>query len=105
VSVVEPNVTNTESLRGTLRLVSFDQPQQLQKEGANLVSAPAGAAPVPDTASRLVQGSIEKSNVNGVVEMSHLIEITRTYQQIATLLQQQSDLHKSAIQQLANVPS
>jgi flagellar basal-body rod protein FlgF len=40
-----------------------------------------------------------------VAEMSHMIEVTRTYQQIATLLQQQSDLHKSAIEKLADVPA
>ena len=43
------------------------------------------------------QGFIEKSNVNSVAEMSRMIEVTRAYTQIATLLQQQSDLHKTAI--------
>jgi flagellar basal-body rod protein FlgF/flagellar basal-body rod protein FlgG len=60
---------------------------------------------VPDTKSRLTQGAVEKSNVKGVVEMTRLIEISRAYTQVALLLQQQSDLHKNAIQQLAEVPS
>jgi len=64
-----------------------------------------GAAAQPDTASKVKQGFIEKSNVNSVAEMSRMIEVTRTYTQIATLLQQQSDLHKTAIQQLADVPA
>jgi flagellar basal body rod protein FlgG len=51
------------------------------------------------------QGFIEKSNVNSVTEMSRMIEVTRTYTQIATLLQQQSDLQKSAIEKLADVPA
>src|SRR5437879_5451314 len=34
-----------------------------------------------------------------------MIEVTRTYTQIATLLQQQSDLQKSAIEKLADVPA
>ena len=55
--------------------------------------------------SKLLQGSIEKSNVNGVMEMTRLIDITRTYTQIASLLQQQSDLRRNAIQQLADVPA
>ncbi len=105
VTVTESGATNIESQRGRIRLVSFAAPGQLQKEGENQYSAPAGVAAVPDTTSTLMQGSIEKSNVNGVVEMSRLIEISRAYQQVATLLQQQSDLHKSAIQQLASVPS
>ncbi|HEY1544986.1 MAG TPA: flagellar basal body rod C-terminal domain-containing protein, partial [Xanthobacteraceae bacterium] len=95
----------TESVRGQIRMVSFAAPQQLQKEGNNNFSAPAGVAPAPDTTSKLVQGSIEKSNVNGVVEVSRLIEISRAYAQIAQVLQNESDLHKNAIQELANVPS
>ncbi len=105
VTVTESGINSTEAQRGRIRLVSFDAPGQLQKEGENQYSAPAGVAAVPDTTSTLMQGSIEKSNVNGVVEISRLIEISRAYTQVATLLQNQSDLHKSAIQQLANVPS
>jgi len=37
--------------------------------------------------------------------MSRMMEATRAYTAISTLLQQQSDLHKTAIQQLAEVPS
>ncbi len=51
------------------------------------------------------QGYIEKSNVNGVAEMSRMIEVTRAYTQMSTLLQQESDLHKSAIEKLADVPA
>jgi flagellar hook-basal body protein len=105
VTVNEGAATNTESTRGTIRIASFANPSQLQKEGNNLFSSPAGTAATADTTSRLIQGSIEKSNVNGVVEITRLIEISRSYQQIATLLQQQSELHKNAIQQLANVPA
>jgi len=105
VTVTEAGATNTESLRGQIRIVSFAAPQQLQKEGNNLYAAPAGVAAIPDTNSKLIQGSIEKSNVNGVVEISRLIEISRAYAQVAQLLSNQSDLHKNAIQELANVPS
>jgi flagellar basal-body rod protein FlgF len=105
ITVVEAGATNTESVRGQIRMVSFAAPQQLQKEGNNNFSAPAGVAPTPDTNSKLIQGSIEKSNVNGVVEVSRLIEISRAYAQIAQVLQNESDLHKNAIQELANVPS
>jgi len=105
ITVVEAGATNTESVRGQIRIVRFAAPQQLQKEGNNNYVAPAGVAPIPDTASTLIQGSIEKSNVNSVVEVSRLIEISRAYSQIAQVLQNESDLHKNAISQLAAVPS
>jgi len=101
---VQEGVNHTDSVRGKLRLVSFADAQRLLKEGSNLYSAGTATAQ-PDTKSYLRQGFVEKSNVNSVAEMSRMIEVTRTYTQIATLLQQQSDLHKSAIQQLADVPA
>jgi flagellar basal-body rod protein FlgF len=103
VTVVEGN-GRTDSLRGKLRLVSFADAQKLLKEGSNLYSG-EGAGPAPDIKSQVQQGYIEKSNVNGVAEMSRMIEITRAYTQIATMLQQESDLHKSAIEKLADVPA
>ena len=68
--------------------------------------APAGVEPLPPPrGTRVMQGALEKSNVRGVVEMTRMIEITRNYTQVATLLQQQSDLRKNSLQQLAEVPS
>jgi flagellar basal body rod protein FlgG len=37
--------------------------------------------------------------------MSRMIEVTRAYTQISTMLQQQGDLRKSAIEKLADVPA
>jgi flagellar basal-body rod protein FlgF len=104
ITVVE-GINRIDSVRGKLRMVSFADAQKLLKDGSNLYSAGTGVAATPDIASRVKQGFIEKSNVNSVTEMSRMIDVTRTYQQIATLLQQQSDLHKSAIEKLADVPA
>ena len=103
ITVLE-GLNRIDSVRGKLRLVSFASAQALLKDGSNLYSASTGAVAQPDIASKLRQGFIEKSNVNSVVEMSRMIEVTRAYTQISTLLQQQSDLQKTAIQQLADVP-
>lgn len=96
-----------DSQRGKLRIVSFDDSQalQLKKDGAGSFAAPQGVTPAPEPKARLVQGAIEKSNVQAVVEMSRMIEITRTYTQIAALLQQQSDMRSGALNKLADVPA
>jgi flagellar basal-body rod protein FlgF len=99
---VQEGTNRTDSIRGKLRLVSFTDAQKLLKEGLNLYS---GEGAQPDLKSGVRQGFIEKSNVSGVAEMSRMIEVTRAYTQISTLLQQQSDLHKTAIEKLAEVPS
>jgi flagellar basal-body rod protein FlgF len=104
ITVVEGS-GRTDSIRGTLRLVSFTDAQQILKEGFNLYAAGEGGAPQADTKSRVQQGFIEKSNVNSVVEMSRMMEVSRAYTSIANMMQQQSDLQKTAIQQLADVPA
>lgn len=103
VSVRESNNAQTELQRGKLRVVGFDRPGLLQKDGASTFTAPATVVQQPLPYSRLVQGAVEKSNVRSVVEMTRMIEITRTYTQVATLLSQQSDMRRTAIEKLAEV--
>ena len=59
----------------------------------------------PPRKVRIVQGALEQSNVSGVIEMSRMIEITRSYTAIAGLLQQNSDMRHNAIDKLAEVPA
>ena len=105
ISVREGSTAKTSSLRGKLRLMSFERPQQLQKDGSGTFAAPNRITPQTDIKSRVVQGAIEKSNVNGVLEMTRMIEVTRSYTQVASMLQQQADMQRSAIEKLAEVPN
>ena len=103
---VREGTSMVDSARGKLRLVTFTSMQQLEKEGSGTFSPVGGATPQPAAATTgLVQGAVEKSNVRGVVEMSRMIEITRSYTQIDDLLKQQNDLSQSAIDKLAEVPN
>jgi flagellar basal-body rod protein FlgF len=102
---VREGASNADSQRGKLKLVKFADLQQLQKDGSSLFSAAAGVDPQQATNASVVQGAIEKSNVRGVVEISRMIEITRSYTQVANMLQQQNDLGTTAIDKLADVPA
>jgi flagellar basal-body rod protein FlgF len=104
ITVVE-GTARADSIRGKLRVVSFTDAQALLKQGANLYSAKNQGAVQADLKSTVRQGYVEKSNVNSVAEMGRMIEVSRTYSQIANLLQQQGDLHKNAINQLAEIPT
>jgi flagellar basal-body rod protein FlgF/flagellar basal-body rod protein FlgG len=102
---VREGTANTDSLRGTLRLVAFEDVRQMLKDGSSTFKTADGSQPQATKESRVIQGSIEQSNVRGVVEMTRMIEITRSYTQIAALLQQQHDLSTSSITKLAEVPN
>jgi flagellar basal-body rod protein FlgF len=95
-----------DSQRGQLQIVSFDRPQALQKDGDSLFTAANGVNPGPTPqGTRVVQGSLEKSNVHAIAEMARMIEITRNYSDIAAILQQEGDLRRNALQQLSQTPS
>lgn len=102
---VREGVNTTDSLRGKLRLVSFTEPQRLEKDGASTFSAPDGVAPQPAVNPHVTQGAIEKSNVRSIIEMTRMMEVTRSYADVAGVLQSQSDMRKSAIEKLADVPA
>jgi flagellar basal-body rod protein FlgF len=105
IQVREGVSLNSDSTRGKLRLVTFANPQSLQKDGSSTFSAPAGIQAEPDQKSRIVQGTIEKSNVRAVLEMTRMVQVTRHYTEVANMIQQQSELRRNAIQQLAEVPA
>jgi flagellar basal-body rod protein FlgF len=103
---VREGTATTDSSRGQLQLVSFAKPQQLLKAGGSTFTVPAGVTPDPaPIGTNVVQGAIEKSNVNGVSEMARMIEITRSYTDISNILQQQSDQRRSALTQLSQTPT
>ena len=105
ITVREGNAT-TDTPRGTLQLASFANPQVLQKDGASTFMAPPGvASTTPSPNTRVVEGVIEKSNVNGVAEMARMIQITRSYTDIANILTQEGDLRKNALTQLSQIPT
>ena len=105
ITVREGNST-ADAIRGQLQIVSFDQPQRLQKDGGSTFAAPNGVNPTPAPAGTyVVQGAVEKSNVNAVGGMTRLIEVTRSYTDIANILQQQSDQRRNALSQLSQAPT
>ena len=68
-------------------------------------SRTGGVTPQADKLSRVMQGTVEKSNVRSVIEMTRMIEVTRSYTHIANILSQQADLRRTAIEKLSEVPT
>lgn len=92
--------------RGTLRLVSFDDPERLRKDGGSTFASSEDMEPV-DTApeaAQVLQFSLEQSNVRGVIAMTRMIEVSRSYSTVSSMLQQQGELRRSSVEKLAEVP-
>ena len=93
-------ISSSAGAKGTLRLVEFANLQELTREGGSLF---AGGTPVEAVETSVVQGSIEKSNVSGVAEMSEMIRVQRAYESLASLAQRQDDIRRDAIKRLGSL--
>lgn len=86
-----------------LKLVDFANPTAMTKEGGNLYST--SQAPIAPATVAMRQGALESSNVQPVVEISHMIEVMRAYEATATLAKSHEDLMTQAIDKLGSMPS
>jgi flagellar basal-body rod protein FlgF len=86
-----------------LKVVEFQDPSALVKQGANLYSTTQ--TPTTSTNVNLRQGALEASNVQPVIEISHMIEVMRAYEATASLSKSQEDLMRQAIDKLGQMPS
>ena len=71
---------------GQIQLSAFEAPQALKKEGNDLYDA-GDQQPVPPADAEVLQGMIEGSNVEGVVEMTRMIDVVRSYQSANRLIE------------------
>ena len=96
-------VNGSSTQIGKLQVVDFASSEALIKQGDNLYSTTQAATQA--TGSTIAQGKLEASNVQPVLEISHMIEVMRAYQATATLSQSQEDLTRQAINKLGQMPN
>ncbi len=101
VEVAKDGTITTElGNRGKIRIVTFEDPQALKKIGDNLYR---GENPQVPQRVGIMQGALERSNVEGVHEVTRLIEITRAYESVTKMLKDVNDLRQNAIQTLGKL--
>jgi flagellar basal-body rod protein FlgF len=81
-------------------VVDFSDLSGLQKTGDNLYRNGSNLQPTPVTDARIRQGMLESSNVNPILEITRMIEVSRAYEQLAKMIDSQADLSTQAVQQL-----
>ncbi len=94
-------VSGKQGQLGKLSVVDFPDDQALVKDGANLYSTDQSATPA--TGAQILQGTIEASNVQPVIEISRMLEVMRAYQATTSLTKSQDDLKLQAIDKLGSV--
>ena len=88
---------------GKVGVAKFASLSALSKDGGGLYRNDSNIQPQPAGDARLMQGMIEASNVNPIVQISKLIEVSRAYESIARMMDQTSQLSSQTIDRLAQV--
>jgi flagellar basal-body rod protein FlgF len=88
---------------GRLQTVEFSALSVLSKDGDGLYINTSNETPSPSTESRVHQGMVEGSNVQPIIEITNLIEISRAYERMAKLIDQANDLNRRSVERLGRV--
>ncbi|MDG3441765.1 flagellar basal-body rod protein FlgF [Nitrospirillum amazonense] len=84
---------------GKLKIVSFDDQQQMQTLGGGLMTTTQ--TPRPSANPQVTQGAVEASNVQAIVESTAMIDVLRQYQMTQKLVDEEHDRIRNAISHLA----
>lgn len=96
-------VSSAQGVVGRIGLVEFADAQRLRKTGGGLYRAEA--PPAPAERSRVVQGMLEGSNVQPILEMTEMMATVRAYQGVQRLLDTHHELQRRAIERVLEVSS
>jgi flagellar basal-body rod protein FlgG len=103
----ENNAWEETALLDTLKLVNFDLDRYLEKQGSSLYreSETSGPARVIEAGRRprVVQGFVEASNVDPVVEMVQMIEVNRAYEANQKVIQSEDAMFGILINQVSRI--
>lgn len=91
-------VSTSSGNLGQIGVLEFDNMQDLKPTGDGFYQT--DAVGTPPTASVIRQGMIEKSNVQGVLEMTNLIEVSKAYQSVTKMIQGEHERQRNVIQKL-----
>jgi flagellar basal-body rod protein FlgF len=87
-----------EQVLGRLRVVRFDDEQELSKEGESLYVT--AQVPLPASDSAVVQGMVEESNVEPIIEITTMILALRAYEAAQRIIDSETELQAQTTETL-----
>lgn len=88
---------------GTIKVVRFEDPQNLQPAGRGLWVRDDGVRGTPVNATTIQQGALEGSNVETAAEMVRLMQVVRHFESMQKIMQSYDDVIGAAIKKLGEV--
>ena len=96
-------ITQAGQITGRLSVVRFDTLGVLEKGGDGLYRNSSNTQPVEANDAQVHQGALEASNVNSLVEITNLVEISRAYESVTRMIENTTDLSRRAVERLGKV--
>lgn len=102
ITITADGTVNTDAGQaGQLQVTQFTRPQEMVEEGNGLYSTAEAGVDAEDTS--ILQGMLEKSNVQPIREMTDMIEAMRAYQSVVQILQSDHERQRTANQRLSRI--
>ena len=99
IMITEDGSISTENgIIGRLQVVKFADNQKLLKKAGTMFDNVDGNAVMAADNVRVVHGSLEKSNVNSVEEMTKLIQLQRSYDFVQQMIDEEHDRISNTIE-------
>ena len=99
IMITEDGSVSTENgIIGRLQVVKFADNQKLLKKAGTMFDNVDGNAVMAADNVRVVHGSLEKSNVNSVEEMTKLIQLQRSYDFVQQMIDEEHDRISNTIE-------
>ena len=95
-------ITQDQDELSTLQIVNIP-PEALERQGNNLFSVKEGFMPQPVETVSLVQGSLEKANVEPISEMVEMIAASRAYESFQKVIRAANDAYSYSMHNVGTV--
>ena len=86
---------------GRLKVVSFENEMALQQAGGSMFNAGDNNPPSDVEFPNVMQGALESSNVQPILELTKMIEVQRSYDGARSLIDKEDERQKKMIQEMS----
>jgi flagellar basal-body rod protein FlgF len=85
---------------GKLGVYKFDSLSALEKTGDNYYQNSSNQTAVAAPDAKLRQGMLENSNVNPILQITKMIEVSRAYESVSQMISAEADLSRTSVSRL-----
>ncbi len=88
---------------GKIGLFTFESLAALEKTGENQYRNTSNLQPQPAEGAVVRQGMLEGSNVQAILEITRMMEVSRAYESTAKMIDSEADLSRRSVERLGRV--